>query len=256
MAKSFSALVFVLPAGLLCLVTLVSAEEPAELPAPDSLDIIVPEMPGQVVGQPPVYDEPQPERPGVSIGGPFGVIINDENGVRIGGPNGVQFGGGAGARFGGPYGVQFGGGEGVRIGPRPYAPQPTWELNNPNAYAPQPTDQSADSTSIHLPRTATEALPIQINGEDTQIAPGETISLDTAQGFVLRIARPNGRYGFRRSWAAGNYEFVRSRRGWMLARAASQPERAAAENTSRAEPSPELEAPAFEPLPAPAGRPE
>jgi hypothetical protein len=101
-----------------------------------------------------------------------------------------------------------------------------------------------------------EPLQIQVNGEDTQISPGETISLDAAQGFTLRIARPNGRYGFRRSWAAGNYEFVPTRRGWMLAQATAPAEPDRSEQPRTGEPSLELEAPAFEPLPVAAGQPE
>jgi hypothetical protein len=258
MVASCHVRLFVLFVGLLWFASFATAQEPVELPAPDAIDVTIPELPGPMPGPLPEYVEPQPERPAVSIGGPFGVIIGANNGVRIGGPHGVQFGGGAGARFGGPYGVQFGGGEGVRIGPRTYGPDPAYEygLDDAAAYGPQPTNSESGGSTIHHPRAATQPLPIQINGEDTQISPGETISLDGTQGFTMRIARPNGRYGFRRSLAPGDYQFVQTRRGWVLAPAEAPPEPAPAEGTRHAAPSLELEAPAFEPLPAPAGRPD
>jgi hypothetical protein len=256
MANFLQTFRFVPLLGLLMLTSVALAQEPVDTPTPDSLDIIVPDVHGQTGDEAPPYIEPQPERPAVSIGGPFGVIIGGNRGVRIGGPNGVQLGGGAGARFGGPYGVQFGGGEGVRIGPRTYGPDPVYAPINDAAYTAQPNGREAAFTTIHYPRTATQALQLRINGEDTQISPGETISLDGPQGFTLRIARPNGRYGFRRSQSPGNFVFVETRRGWTLAPADGPPPPAPAEETRPNAPSLELEAPVFEPLPAPDARPE
>jgi hypothetical protein len=170
--------------------------------------------------------------------------------VRIGGPNGVQFGGGIGARFGGRNGVQFGGGEGVRIGPREYAMEPANGLNDSIPNLAQFRDGNETHTRIHHPLTATHAVRLRINGQDTEISPGETLSLTGSEHAVsVQIARPNGRYVFRRALSPGDYVFHQTRRGWtlMLGEVPSRP--SPAEQTPIVPSPAELPPPSIEQLP-------
>jgi len=168
---------------------------------------------------------PPPDRPGISIGGPFGVIIGGGRGLRIGGPNGAQFGGGVGARFGGDYGAQFGGGEGVRIGPRDYGRPPA---NQPGAeYAAEPAPArfinpafepaGAGEALLHYPQSAEDRVRLRIDGEEIELYPGDTIAVPNVARTSIRIARPLGGYGWRQTLRPGVYIFQQSRRGWTVA---------------------------------------
>jgi hypothetical protein len=231
------------PVAIICVTTVICGQEPVEVPAPESLDLNFYEPPAGAPGE---VRHVASDRPAVSIGGPFGVIIGNGRGMRIGGPNGVQFGGGAGARFGGRNGVQFGGGagarfgghngvqfgggEGVRIGPSTYGPDPEYRPNRPPSVLDQSQENNEPQTTIHHPRTASQAVRLRINGQDTQISPGETIYLtDEEQPATLQFVRPNGRYGFRRSLSPGNYVFRETGRGWSLAAVETPPEASSTE---------------------------
>ncbi len=186
---------------------------------------------------------------GFSLGGPFGVVIGGGRGLRIGGPDGVQFGGGHGAQFGGPGGVQFGGGQLMRVGPGQFqTTQPQGALGAGNRYQPTPagsqlvpsnanlgvhhqlsdqrqiphprptasaTQGALNMVTIHLPESATESVHMEINGQATEIFPGETLELDGAQGVVVRMHTKN-RLAISRSLAPGNYSLQSTRRGWAL----------------------------------------
>jgi hypothetical protein len=78
-------------------------------------------------------------------------------------------------------------------------------------------DGSESQTRIHHPRTATHAVRLRVNGQDTEISPGETLSLIGQERPVsVQLIRPNGRYGFRRALSPGDYVFSQTRRGWTL----------------------------------------
>lgn len=207
-------------------------------------------------------ESPPARRPGVIIGGPFGVIIGGGRGVRIGGPNGAQFGGGVGARFGGDYGAQFGGGEGVRIGPRSYG-QPAADMPRgeaafepPRARYINPTLEPAraDEALLHYPQSAEGRLRVRLGGEEVELYPGDTIAVANAARTSIRIARPIGGYGWRQTLRPGAYVFQESRRGWTLAPGQIPAEQATerpAGPSSETNEVPELNTPEIEQLPAP-----
>ena len=231
---------------LLWLMSSARGQEPVVPPAPESFHRNQYETPGEV-------PHVESNQPAIGIGGPFGVIIGGGRGVRIGGPNGVQFGGGVGARFGGRNGVQFGGGEGVRIGPREYAMEPTNGLNDSVPNLAQFRDGNETHTRIHHPLTATHAVRLRINGQDTVISPGETLLLIGQEHPVsVQLIRPNGRYGLRRALSPGDYVFSQTRRGWTLVLGEVPSESSPAPNV----PFPaELSPPSIEQLPTPNAQP-
>lgn len=167
--------------------------------------------------------------PGVSLGGPFGVLFGGGRGLRIGGPNGVQIGGGLGARFGGDNGAQFGGGEGVRIGPRDYdwprrlgrgadAEEPTDEAELPGRFIQPGYDQThSNDVVLHYPADAGDKLRIRLNGQTTELYPGDTIAVPSAgRGVAAQMPRPIGGFGWRRTLSPGSYVLQPSGRGWTI----------------------------------------
>jgi hypothetical protein len=205
---------------------------------------------------------PPPSRPGVSIGGPSGVIFGGGRGLRIGGPNGAQFGGGFGARFGGDNGAQFGGGEGVRIGPRDYGRPPTGQ---PGLEIPQEEPLGrfidpgfetarADEALLHYPETAEGALRLKIDGEESEIYPGDTLAIPTGSRTTIQIGRPIGGYGWRRKLKPGVYVFQESGRGWSIAPGQipnEQPIGQPPQDDLQPTEAPDLNSPEIETLPAP-----
>jgi hypothetical protein len=184
---------------------------------------------------------------GMRIGGPNGVQFGGGVGARFGGRNGAQFGGGEGARFGGRNGVQFGGGEGVRIGPSEYGTGPVYRPDGPPSDQGRLQENNEPQTSIHHPRTATQAVRLRINGQETQISPGETVYLsDEEQPATLQFPRPNGRYGFRRSLSPGNYVLQETRRGWSLTATETPSEAASTERMPAPADDAELQPPLIE----------
>lgn len=199
-------------------------------------------------------DAMAPGRPGVSIGGPFGVIIGGGRGLRIGGPNGAQFGGGVGARFGGDYGAQFGGGQGVRIGPREYGPPPGADFAPEHSTA-RFIDLSFETagpgeTLLHFPQEAEGPLRIRIGGEEAEIYPGDTLAVPNTGRTSIQIARPIGGFGWRRTLKPGIYVFEESARGWTIV-PGQMPVEQDYEQPALPTADPELNAPEFEQLPAP-----
>lgn len=170
---------------------------------------------------------PPRRRPGLMIGGPFGVIIGGGRGVRIGGENGAQFGGGLGARFGGDNGVQFGGGEGVRIGPRDYERSRRSEPLAGEAATADPPGRFIDplydralphEAVLHYPASADSKLQLRINGRDIELYPGDTLAVPNgSERASIQIARPIGGYGWRQPLGPGTYIFQESGRGWSIA---------------------------------------
>ncbi len=193
------------------------------------------------------------QRRGLQIGGPNGLIIGGGNGFRAGGPRGVQFGGGEGARFG-PRGtgVQFGGGVGARFGPDvqfggrkgyaypatslgpttypgvvpagPSGPTAGYGNSVPQLTPPTPVrslNQSVISKDpemvvLKYPESAKRSLNYTINGTPFQLAPGNTIQMQSGLNWEIGIAGKNGQPNSFKLQEAGLYLLKQTDSGWVI----------------------------------------
>jgi hypothetical protein len=230
------------------------------------------------------------QRRGIQIGGPNGLVIGGGNGFRAGGRNGVQFGGREGARFG-PRGtgVQFGGGVGARFGPDvqfggrnrygyavpsatpnyypgvyPAAPSGAtagYVNAQPNMNAPTPVrsaNQSVVSTApemivLRYPESAKRSLNYTINGTPFQLAPGNTIQMQSGLNWEIGLPSKNGQSKSFKLVEAGTYPLTQTKNGWAVD---AEPVQRIAENTILAPtPAGDVNEEAAEPAVKPAAEP-